>query len=431
MARVRLAGEGLPRGDSSAMGYELLDQDVGFTITQRSEDSRHQRAQEGELSRSIASLSLVQSARVHLALAKPTSFLRDRRTSSASVIVHLKQGKSLSERDVSGIVHLVASSVADLEPQRVTVVDQSGRLLTGSANDDAFAADDEQFEYARRVEQRYVERILDILMPVVGADGVRAQVVADLDFTQTEQSEERFEPQTVLRSEKVDEESSSRPTAEGVPGSTSNQPPATGILASLDTPEPDPVNTRKSSVRNWEVDRQVSHTRYAPGRLTRLSVAVVIDHNRTLDEEGNLQATARSDEQMAQIRSLVQRAVGLLPERGDSLEVVNEAFYQLPAPSELEPEPIWQQPWLWQALKQFVAPLAVLILLLLIFRPTIRNLAVVPPPAPALPLESDGAGDDEPNPAQLQQKVNNTQAMISNDPARAAQVVSDWLSDPA
>ncbi|MEM9531425.1 MAG: flagellar basal-body MS-ring/collar protein FliF [Pseudomonadota bacterium] len=434
-ARFELARDNLPSAGASAAGYELLDKEVGFTVTQRSEDSRHQRALEGELARSISSLSLVQTARVHMALARPSAFLRDRRRSSASVIVHLLNGNALSERDVRGIVHLVASSVSDLEPERVTVVDQNGRLLTQNGEEDRFASDDERLEYSHQLEQRYVDRILDIIIPVIGSNGVHAQVVADIDFTRTEQAEERFDPQTALRSEQVSERQSTEMAAQGIPGALSNQPPPAAEVADGEATESEPaspVQTQSSATRNFEVDRQVSHTRYAPGGLRRLSVAVVVDHVRSIDEEGAVTLTPRSEEEMNRIQALVEKAVGFDQERGDTVEVANVAFYQAPATEPPEAAPIWQQPWLWQAGRQIIAPLGVVALLLLIFRPTLRNLSeapALPEPQPLAEEEQDALAHLDSG--QMKQVVGQTQGLVADDPARAAQVVSEWLSDPA
>lgn len=436
-ARLRLAGDGIPRTAASAAGYELLDQDVGFTMTQRSEDSRHQRALEGELARSITSLSMVQSTRVHMALARPSAFLRNRRQSSASVIVHLYDGKTLSERDVRGIVHLVAASVADMDPSRVTVVDHNGRLLTQDTDQAAFASDSERLDYTGKLEQRYVDRILDIVIPVIGTAGVHAQVVADIDFTRSEQTQETFDPGTIaLRSEITDETQSSEATAQGVPGALSNQPPAAAQVDagdSTDSAAAAPTENRRAATRNYEVDRQVSHTQYAPGGLQRLSVAVVVDHVRTIDEDGAVVTSERSEQEMARIQALVEKAVGFDPQRGDTVEVANVAFYQPPVMEAAPAPPIWEQAWIWQMGRQVIAPLAVMLLLLMVFRPTFRSLSALP----ALPEPAPKPEEDEQNALahldsnQMTQMVSQSRSIVAEDSARAAQVVSEWLTDPA
>ncbi len=436
-ARLRLAADNLLNNSAGATGYELLDQDVGFTMTQRSEDSRHQRALEGELARSINSLSMVQSARVHMALARPSAFLRDRRQSSASVIVHLYDGKTLSERDVRGIVHLVAASVADMEPSRVTVVDQNGRLLTKDVEQEEFSSDSERLDYTQRLEQRYMDRILDIVIPVIGSNGVHAQVVAEVDFTRSEQTAEKFDPDTIaLLSEQTEESTTNEPAAQGIPGALSNQPPPAAEVGTADAegqPTPAPTQSTKIANRNYEVDRQVSHTQYAPGGLQRLSVAVVVDHMRSVDDEGAVTLTPRSEEEMARIQALVEKAVGFNAQRGDTVEVANVAFYQPPEAEPVAAAPIWEQPWLWQMGKQVLAPLGVLVLLLTIFRPTFRNLSTapaLPQPQPVEPAEDQNAlAHLDSN--QMNQMVGQSRSIVAEDPARAAQVVSEWLADPA
>ncbi|MEM7705811.1 MAG: flagellar basal-body MS-ring/collar protein FliF [Pseudomonadota bacterium] len=436
-ARLRLAADNLLNNSAGGTGYELLDQDVGFTMTQRSEDSRHQRALEGELARSINSLSMVQSARVHMALARPSAFLRDRRQSSASVIVHLYDGKSLSERDVRGIVHVVAASVADMEPARVTVVDQNGRLLTKDVEQEEFSSDSERLDYTQRLEQRYMDRILDIVTPVIGSNGVHAQVVAEVDFTRSEQTEERFDPETIaLRSEQTNESTTSEMEAQGIPGALSNQPPPAAEIGADDPAAQNPATptqSNKTANRNFEVDRQVSHTQYAPGGLQRLSVAVVVDHMRSIDEEGAVTLTPRSEDEMARIQALVEKAVGFDAQRGDTVEVANVAFYQPPEAEPAVAAPIWEQPWLWQMGKQLLAPLGVVLLLLTIFRPTFRNLSTAPALPEPKPIETaeDQNALAHLDSNQMNQMVGQSRSIVAEDPARAAQVVSEWLADPA
>ena len=433
-ARLRLAGDGLPRNRTSLQGNELLEQDPGFTMSRRSEDSRHRRATEGELARSIASLTPIQSARVHLAIAESTTFIRSRRPPSASVILQLYRDQQLNQNDVSGIVHLVASSVAGLSTDQVTVVDQSGRLLTQQNDQAQLWYDGSRFELTRRIEQSYVDRIVDILAPLVGSHGIRAQVVATMDFTETERTEETWNPDNkAIRSEQLDQETNAVQTASGIPGSLSNQPP--GATAANSSAGAEDAVKRTKSTRNFEVDKSVSHTRFAPGKLERLSVAVVVDHDRQVDSEGAATNEPRSAAEITHFNSLVSQAVGIDPERGDTVVVVSMPFQVPDLLPDAEAPAIWTQPWLWQGLKQAVGPLLALLAFFLILRPTIRRLAAQQDSAytsEAQALLAGGSLEGEaPTGSSVKQIISGAQGLVAEDPARAAQVVREWVTEPA
>ncbi len=297
-ARIRLATEGLPRASTS--GFENLGKESGFGTSRMVENARYHHALEGELARSIMALHGVESARVHLALPRPTVFVRDRATPTASVLVNLHPGRTLDDAQVAGIVHLVASSVPDLDTERVTIVDQRGRLLTVPQGQGGAGLTGRDLDYVQRLEESYIRRITELLAPVLGAEGFRAQVAADVDFTRVESTRESYDPEgSVLRSEQFFEDLSRTPNGPmGVPGALSNQPPAGGVAvagaAGIAAPdvaetagaETPPQNTSRRSTRNFEIDRTVSHTKQAPASLRRLSVAVVVDHKATAGEEG-------------------------------------------------------------------------------------------------------------------------------------------------
>ncbi len=446
-ARIKLAGEGLPASDSESLGYELLDRDPGFGVSRRTEETRQRRALEGELARSIASLTTVQSARVHLGLAEQSSFVRTRRPPSASVVLQLYRSRQLRKEDVAGIVHLVASSVPELVPEHVAVVDQAGRLLTPQEDQDELWYERNRFEITQRVEQNYVDRVLDILEPLVGPNGARAQVVADMDFTQTEETAEVWNPDgAVVRSEQIDEDRRRAPDASGVPGSLTNLPPQAPVDPAAAGANDESL--RRQSTRNFEIDKRVSYTRLAPGEIGRLSVAVVVDHRRDVDEEGNVTWTPRSDEELAYLTALVSKAVGLDADRGDTVEVVNAPFQHGDPLPEVAGAPFWKDPWIWDAIRQAAGPLLALLVLLLVLRPTARKLALEPAESLdttlALPdsVGSDsgtGAGTNHDtqnvhNPnlghdVAVQQMIGNAQGLVSNDPARAAQVVREWVTE--
>ena len=353
--RLRLAQQGLPKG--GAVGFELLDQEK-FGISQFSEQVNYQRGLEGELARTIETLGPVKRARVHLAMPKPSLFVREQKSPSASVTVNLEPGRALDEGQISAVVHLVSSAVAGLPPGNVTLVDQGGHLLTQS-NTSSRDLNDAQLKYASDVEGRIQRRIESILSPIVGNGNVHAQVTAQLDFANKEQTEEQYRPngdasQAVLRSRQLNEsEQIGSGYPGGVPGALSNQP-APANAAPISTPPANqqnaqntqttnntnsnvPRNTQRNETSNYEVDRTIRHTKLNVGDVQRLSVAVVVNY-RALPDGKPLPLTT---EQMKQIEDLTREAMGFSDKRGDTLNVVNSPFT---ATDDLGGElPFWKQ----------------------------------------------------------------------------------------
>lgn len=473
-ARLKLATDGLPR--TSGFGFELLEQESGLGTSRLIEDARYHRAIEGELARSIATLDSVESARVHLALPRQSLFIRDRTRPTASVLVNLYAGRSIDEHRVAGIVHLVSSSIPDLEPDAVTVVDQRGRLLTQPVGSDGFVSGN-QLDHARRIEEGYVRRIMDLIGPIVGTDGLRAQVVADIDFSRIERTSEQFDPErsgTFVRSEQISEdESRGSPGAMGVPGALTNQPPGAGIAAAGPEVRPQdlsadnaPGSRSSRTVRNFEMDRIISHVREAPGGIRRLSVAVVVDYVTRLNEEGQLERVPLSDVEMERITSLVREAVGFNAVRGDSVNVINTSFRTVEIP---EPEPvtapIWQDPWLVDLAKTGLGVLLALILVFAVIKPILRGLAQrgaesrasVPAALPGGAAggsseRGDDAGSDAPRlPAEREMdaltgpetsgsrarkrnrdyetNLEAARSIVREDPGTAAQVMRRWMTE--
>jgi len=370
-ARLNLASQGLPRG--GGVGFEMLDKDQGFGVSQFMEGARYQRALEGELARTIASLNRVRGARVHLAIPKQTAFARARRKPKASVTVDLFAGRVLDEGQITAISHMVAASIPSLEVSDVTVIDQKGRLLTSSDSSADMRVSSTQFNHRKRLEDYYIKRIEGILSPIVGAEGVRAQVSADIDFTVTEQTQETFNPDLpAIRSEQtLEERRNGSQTLSGVPGSLSNQPPAnTTADGSRGT-----VSSTIRATRNYELDRTISHVRSGGGNIKRLSVAVVLDDKHSIDENGDVIRVPLTDDEVKSITSLVKEAIGFNGQRGDSVNVINTRF-KLPAEVEPLPEPSFMDnPELWDTGKQVLAGAVVFFLLFGVLRPVLRELA--------------------------------------------------------
>ena len=450
-ARLKLAGEGLPRSDS--FGFELLQQESGFGTSRLVEEARYQRAMEGELSRTIASLANVETARVHIASPKQSVFVRKRKHPSASVVVKLFAGRSLEKGQVDAIVHLVASSVPELDPSKVTLVDHKGRLLNGQNDSRLMSLTSTQFEYTRNLEQHYKERIEDLLRPILGGDNIRAEVTADIDFTVTEQTHERFNPdQPALRSEQINERVSQLDVTQGVPGALSNQPPAAGqapeVAGAGAGANQEPINSSKQATRNYEVDRTLSHTQLESGVLRRLSVAVVVNDRVTADEDGAITNTPRTQEEIERISSLVKDAIGYTLERGDSVRIINSAFH-VPAPPEPLPElAMWEEPWFWDVVRQAGGVILVLVLVFVVILPTMKKLMTpivvkhelpegMPETgeAPAAPGQPALAAAGEPmslaGPREYEQTLEAAKGMIQEDPKRVAQVVKKWIAEDA
>ncbi len=332
-ARLKLATQGLPKG--GAVGFELMDSQK-FGVSQFMEQLNYQRALAGELSRTIQSMAPVQSARVHIAVPRPSVFVREQQKPSASVLVNIHPGRTLDAAQVGAIAHLVASSVPELSARNVTVVDQGGKLLSAKADGPATGLDSSQLEYVHAVEQRYARRIEDILEPIVGAGNVRAQVAADLDFSQSEQTSESYKPNATpkdssIRSQQTVETISTQPNAAaGVPGALSNQPPG-AASAPLDAPGPQPsvkaapvpANTHKENTVNFEIDKTIRHVKGEVGAVKRLSVAVVVNYRVTKEKK---KPTALTEQELGQINNLVREAMGYNKERGDTVNVVNAPF---------------------------------------------------------------------------------------------------------
>jgi len=385
-ARLKAAAQGLPKG--GAQGFEMIQQDQGFGVSQFIENARYQLALETELARTVSSLQPVKSARVHLAVPKPSAFTGGSRgAASASVVVELKAGRQLEGNQVDSIQHIVASSVPNLSPTAVTVIDQYGRLLGSDKDNDEFAQSTEQYQYTRRAEADYVRRIESLIAPMVGANRLSAQVAAEYDFSVTEEAREIYNPQnSVVRSEQTSEtqrRDGSTTEAAGIPGATSNQPPpAAPAAANAGAPAAAavavaapamPTQSTRSETRNYEVDRTLSHTRQQLGRLKRLSIAVLIDNLQRVDAEGKPTSVALTTDELAKVEALVKQAVGFDAARGDTVTVQNAPF--VVEPVEPQPElPLWQRSDVRDYARQGAGAIAVLSLILFVLRPMLRTL---------------------------------------------------------
>lgn len=445
-ARMILAGAN--QLDGQQMGYELLDAEQGFGVSQFMELARHRRSVEGELARSISSLDGVESARVLLAVPKSTTFLKDRRKPTASVTVRLVSGYSLSDQQIRGISFLVSAAVPELNSEDVAVVDQSGRLLSIKDQDEALERSERQLRYIARVEAQLQDKIGRLLAPIVGGDRFGAQVNADMDFTRSEQAEEVFNPApTALRSEQtLNEENLGEPMARGVPGTLSNQPPQTqpGTDAEADA-EVQQRRSRSEATRNFEIDRTLSYTQNNVGVIRRLTISVIVDDLPKVDaESGTVTSVAWTPEDLAQLAESVKAAVGYTESRGDSVSVVNRAFFN-PAVEVPEAPPFWTENWFLDLLKQILVGALLLFLAIGILRPLYRNLsqagaAVVERNNVALAemarsqdphrlaVQGAGGGLLSSGAGGYASKMDAVRGLVEEDPGRVAQVVKHWVT---
>ncbi len=405
--RMLLAGEGLPSGNG--VGLEMLDKDQSLGTSQFIEQARYQRAVEVELARSIETIQGVSAARVHLATPKQSVFVREQQKSTASVVVELSPGQSLTPGQVRAIVHLVASSVAGMKPENVSVIDQRGELLSQNSDDaSGMGLTDKQFAYRQRVERAYARQIEALLAPIVGADQVRAQVSADIDFSRQEGTSETYGPKTgVVLSEQTNDTTHTlgdQGINGGVPGALSNQPPGGGTVtpqtagglqppANLNVQQyqqiiQTPISSQKNETRNYNVDKDIRHTQYASGAVDKLNVAVLLDEKTVTDKDGKTKSEPMSDAELARIKDLVSQAVGLDEKRGDKLTLASIPFVEQKI--EKVSVPLWQQDWFMPLLKNLGLGVAMLLIFLMVVRPLLKMLADKSRPE-ALPHQSGAA----------------------------------------
>lgn len=452
--RLKLAAMGYPK--QAPTGYQILDVDQGFGISQFRETTRYHRALEGELAKSVASINAVKSARVMLGLPKRSVFVRKEKEPTASVVVQLYSGRGLSEEQVNAIVYLVASSVPNMKPKSVTVVDQNGNLLTSDQQVGGMTISLKQLDYTRQVESTLSRRIVNLLSPIVGGDHrVRAQVTAELDFTQQEQTRENYEPDPeAIRSEQEIKEINRNEGPMGIPGALTNQPPKAGLAPEEGYKaenDPNLKSSKEKKTKNYELDRTVSHIKNSVGNIQRLSVAVVIDDKIGTDEEGNATKVPLTEDELQRYRRLVSDTVGLDGNRGDTLSIVNASFVQDVQDNYAGPK-LWEEPWFWDLVKQVLAGIAVLIIIFGVLRPMLRDLtkqeeSVLEYPEEVAEEEDELENADEISRALEQmneevkeaaeeiqeeseedkQMLEKVKAIVASDPKLAAHIIRNWL----
>lgn len=389
--RLKLAAQGLPKGGN--IGFELLENQK-FGVSQFVEQVNFQRGLEGELERSIQSISAVQAARIHLAIPKPSVFVREQQYPTASVLLNLHNGRRLDAQQVGAVVHLVASSVPNLSADHVTVVDQNGNLLSDSANKlKQNGLDPEQMAYVENMQNSIARRVESIITPIVGAKNVHAETSAEIDFSMTEQANESYKPNgkpddMAIRSAQSRESQTSGGSNGAVPGALSNQPPgestapinapgaqAPGENAPPAAPPAPPQNMQKDNTTNYELDKTVSYVQQAKGGVKRLHVAVVVNHIPVVDSTGKTTYRALSTAEKQQVSDLAMQAMGFNKERGDTISVVNTPFVAEAQEKLVEP-PLWKDPLMIEYGKDALRFLAGVVVLMLIYKKLLKPMAV-------------------------------------------------------
>lgn len=458
--RLQMTRQGLqPR--SATSGDDILMQDPGFGVSQRLEAERLKHSREQQLARTIEEMQSVAKARVLLAIPRENVFTRRERPPSASVMVSSRRAQ-LSREEIDSIVDLVASAVPQLAPTQVTVTDQNGRLLHSGSQNTLSATARREYEIERQREREYLDKIDQILSPVLGYGNYTAQVDVTMDFTQVEQTQRSFNPDLpAVRSEMIIEDSSVGGGPGGVPGALSNQPP-------LESNIPEVANgggagaaaqgrSHREQTRNFELDTTISHTRQQTGTLKRLSVSVALDHKRATGAEGQTVREPFSESELASIRRLLQGGLGYNINRGDSLEVVSFAFLDEPLMTDIQ-APWWEEPWVWRLLRLVVGGLVIIVLILTVVRPMLKKL-IYPDDTGESELDQLLAQDQDlgdetidmlsqqfdsesigfapdgtlrlPDLHKDEDLLKAVRALVANEPELSSQVVKAWLNEDA
>jgi len=339
-ARISLAAQGLP--EFSGGGFDSLE-NMPLGISRSVEGMKLRQAQEAELGRSVAEISSIQSARVHLAIPEKSVFVRDQTPPTASVFVNLKNGRKLNQTQVLAITNLVSSSVPGLSPSNVSIIDQFGNLLSNSPDDPDQALADSQLEYRMRLENIYRNRIQSLVTPIVGSGNINAQVNLEIDFTRKEVSQEIVDPDTIaIRSEQNSLNVTAKKDAVGIPGAISNEPPQEATvnqeqnqaglaLSSNENQEDQEKFETKSStdLKNYEVSKTYETVKNPSNLITRIDAALLIRDRKVINPDtGEETFEPVAPEVITQVENLVKSALGIKPERGDTLTVTSQPFVE-------------------------------------------------------------------------------------------------------
>ncbi|WP_440875792.1 flagellar basal-body MS-ring/collar protein FliF [Thalassotalea sp. PLHSN55] len=456
--KLLLAREGL--SDEPASGNEILMQDMGFGVSQRLESERLKHGREQQLARTIEELQSISRAKVLLAVPRENVFARKEKTPSATVVLTLRRGRLLSEEEVDAVVDIIASAVHGLDPSRVTVTDQNGRLLNSGSQDTVSSRSRKEFEIEQKREHEYMDKIASILIPVVGLGNYTSQVDVAMDFTNTEETQRRYNSDLpALRSEMKVEDSTIGGALGGIPGALTNQPPLDSNIPenAVGNGQKKAMPSRKhtESTKNYELDEAISHTKQQTGVIRRISVSVALDYVGSVNDAGEVTATPRSAAELANIRRLLQGSIGFDMQRGDILEVITLPFSKDDSDVVVE-VPFYQQPWFMEVVKMSLAFLLIVILFVTVMRPMIKRLinpAETPNDYGDKSLDSHiDLGDETmdmlttdfdagavgfapdgslqlPDLHRDEDVLKAVRALVANEPELSSQVVKSWLNE--
>jgi flagellar M-ring protein FliF len=434
-ARLALAADGF--SNEKTQGFEMLTGDQPLASSQFMEVARYRQALQGELARTIMSMTAIRSARVHLAFPKESSFVRDNTKPRASVFLEIKSGRQLESNQVDAITSLVVGSIPELAIEDVSVVDQRGRLLNSKSKNGEVEIAGMQLEYIQKIEEKLLNRVKSIVSPVVGYSNFQAEVSAEIDFTQIEQADESYsQDPSVIRSEQtMNEVNGVAQSQGGIPGATSNVPPADAVAPEVmrgnqsAEANGDQSNSRSQSVKNYEVDRKVSYTKFQTGQVKRVSVAVVLNSDYQVILGGKTLAKVWNDEDIAAIEELVKNAVGFSEERGDSVTVMASDFFQETITEEVEVN-MWEEGWFWNLIKQAFGGILVIVLIFGVLRPILKSLASDHQKEKEREVKSSidmTSLNKGASPHTFEEQIEILKTMVAEDPAKVAQTVKQWV----
>ena len=452
--RLGMTRQGL--NNPTETGTDIIMQDMGFGVSQRVEMERLKHAREQQIASTIQDMSSIQKVRVLLAMPKENVFARREKKASATVVLTAKRGSVITGEEVDAVVDIVASAVQNLDPSKVTVTDSNGRLLNSGSQDSLSARARKEYEIERQREQEYLEKIDAILIPVLGIGNYTAQADVSMDFTAMEQTQRSYNPDLpAVRSEMIVEENSVGGGVGGIPGALSNQPPLDSNIpenATSAAQQTMPGRTAKESTRNYELDTTISHTKKQSGVIRRLSVSVAVDYMQVAGEDGTMTPSPRKQEEILNIRRLLQGGVGFDVTRGDSLEVVSVPFMRMDT-GEVEDIPFWKDPELLPIIKLIIGGLVIIVLIIFVIRPMLRRLINPDETKEVDDFDADEGldlGDDTismlstdfdegqvgfaadgslmlPDLHKDEDVLKAVRALVANEPELSAQVVKGWL----
>lgn len=452
LARLKLSSAGIAKDDG--FNFSFLNEQGGIGTSQFLENARYLRALENDLSKTVAAIEGVASARVHIAIPHNNIFADENGKPTASVVVNMAPGISTDKEKVRAIVQIIASSVPGLDPKNVAITDQYGHYLSGILSQDSLYNAD-QLAFQNNIQSYYEKRIESMITTLLGDNKVNVRVYADIDYSQQEEAKEQYDPnQQVLRSEQSVSEQSGSSGASGPPGSLSNTPPQSdaeknpgnggnnnnnangngnGNGSGTSASSAGTSQGKNESIKNYELGKSVSYKRSNNPKVKNLSVAVVVDNEMVLDPKTKKYVTKPMDkEKIAKITELVRATIGFDEKRGDKVTVVNSSFSTSKKEEGLISQShLWEQPWFWDLAKKLLGMLFGFSFLYLLYRRLSSYIRSTPQPAPVKLIGYDDDENDKALTPEIQgvkqEKINRLKELANREPQRVASVIKNWV----